>query len=314
MKSIRKKISVIVPTHNRKEILKRTISSLLQQSLSPEDYQIVVIDDGSTDGTGEMMGLNFKKELDDRICYLSQPNQGPNGARNLGIASASGDILLFINDDTIPDDRLLELHQNEHATYPEDPVSILGQVMWSNQQSVTPLMKWLDHGGPLFSFYKISGHREVPWHFFVTSNVSVKKKFLSVIGPFDEDFREAHDDTEFAWRAKRYGMRLIYCEDALTFHVHPQTFDKVINKMVLVGEMTSLLLHKYPELMGHFRKSLYQRRMFKLMIGCFGIEFWSSLCKELENRWIIHRLFIEVLRYYYLKGYRERERLGGAEP
>ncbi len=304
-----KKISVIVPTHNRKEILKRTLFSLLAQSLRPEDYQVVVIDDGSTDGTGETVLENFKQNLEPSICYLRQTNRGPGAARNLGIAKAAGEILLFINDDTIPDSRLLESHLNQHRIHPGEEFAVLGQVIWSDESSVTPLMRWLDHGGPLFGFYKLKGKQEVEWNFFVSSNISMKKAFVSRNGPFDEDFMEAHDDTEFGWRARGKGMRLIYCEDALAFHLHPQTFAKVTQKMVLVGQMTSLLLHKYPELMGHFRKSLRQRWFFKLPIEVFGIGFWNRICEKLENRLILHRLFIEVLRHYYLQGYHERERL-----
>jgi GT2 family glycosyltransferase len=212
-----------------------------------------------------------------------------------------------MNDDAIPDPCLLELHLKKHLACPQEGIVVLGNVDWSPETPVTPFMRWLTHGGPQFAFHLIKGQVEVPWHYFVTANVSMKKNFILRNGRFDEDFLGAHEDTEFAWRAKGNGMRLIYCEDALVFHLHPQTLDEVTQKMVLVGQMTSLLLHKYPELMGHFRKSLHQRCFFKLPIEVFGIAFWRRICEKLENRLIIHRLFIEVLRYYYLKGYRQRE-------
>jgi glycosyltransferase involved in cell wall biosynthesis len=307
MTSNGKRISVIIPTHNRKETLRKNLLSLLHQSLDPEDYQIIAVDDGSTDGTDGMVCSAFEKELNSRIDYVKQSNKGPCAARNRGIQIAAGDILLFINDDTLSDQHLLELHLRKHLANMEKNVSVLGQVAWSDGCPVTPLMKWLSHGGPLFGFHKIQGQNEVPWHFFVTSNVSLKKEFLSQIGPFDEDFREAHDDTEFAWRANKNGMRLIYCEPALTYHLHPQSLAEVTRKMVLVGEMTHLLIRKHPELMEHFKKSLRQRWVFKLLIDGFGIEFWDKICGKLENRWIIHRLFTEVLRYYYLQGFHYRK-------
>ena len=302
-----KKISVVVPTHNRKEILKRTILSLLQQSLNPHVYQIIVIDDGSTDGTEDTILRHFGRNLQDPILFLRQPNKGANAARNWGIEHANANIILVINDDAIPGSNLLELHLQKHLTYPRGNIAVLGNVEWSPETPATPFLRWLTHGGPQFAFHQIRGQQEVSWRYFVTANVSLKKTFILENGPFDEDFLGAHEDTEFAWRAHKNGMRLIYCEDALTFHLHPQTLAEVTRKMVLVGEMTHLLLQKHPELISHFRKSLRQRWVFRLLINSLGIGFWRKICMELEPHWAIHRLFTEVLRYYYLQGYFKSE-------
>lgn len=305
--SLEKKISVVIATHNRKQILRRTLFSLLDQSLKPGDYEILVADDGSSDGTDEVMRLDFSGDLPTPISYLRQPNKGPGAARNLGIKNAAGDLILFMNDDMSPDQRLLKIHLDEHLARPDAEVAVLGRVAWSGEQPISPLMRWLDRGGPLFAFHRIRGKTEAPWHFFVTANVSLKRQFLSEVGPFDENFREAHDDTEFAWRAKKKGMRLIYREDALAYHHHPLTFVEMTRKMDLVGRMVCLLLRKHPDLSDHFRKSLRQRLIFRHLINAAGIEFWNRVCMRLENRWAPHRLFTEVLRYHYLRGYHSQK-------
>ncbi len=298
-----KKISVVVPTHNRKEILEKTLLSLLQQSIDPHRCQIIVIDDGSTDGTEERIRRHFGGNLEDPILFLRQSNKGANAARNLGIENAKADIILILNDDTIPGSNLLELHLHEHSTYPREESVVLGNVDWSPETPVTPFVNWLTHGGPQFVFHQIKGQREVSWHYLVTANVSVKRTFVLGNGLFDEHFLGAHEDTEFAWRAHKNGMRLIYCEPAVAYHLHPQTFIEVAQKMVLVGEMTRLLIQKHPELTDHFKKSLRQRWMFSLLMNDLGIGFWRRVCMEMEGHFIIHRLFTEVLRYYYLQGY-----------
>jgi len=310
MTSADKKISVIIPTHNRKEILEKTVESLLHQSLPPQANQIMVIDDGSTDGTEEMIHTHFERDLGDRIGYWKQPQKGANPARNWGIQNAKGHIILFINDDTVPDRDLLEVHLKEHSIFPEEEVAILGHVAWSHDQISTPFLRWLDHGGPQFIFHEIKGKREVPWYYFVTANVSIKKAFVSRMDPFDEDFM-AHQDTEFAWRAHQKGMKLLYNESALVYHFHPRTFDEMRSRMVLVGEMTRLLVHKHPDLTDHFKRSLRQRKIVKFAVQALGMNFWNWTCRKMEPRWIVHRLFREVLRCYFLQGYHSREQSFG---
>ena len=104
-------ISVQICTHNRKEVLRAVLESLVDQSLPPERYELVLVDDGCTDGTDEMvaaMGLPYHVE------YLRQEHSGLATARNTGIRGANGRIILYIDDDVLADRNLLEEHVRTH--------------------------------------------------------------------------------------------------------------------------------------------------------------------------------------------------------
>ncbi len=88
------KVTVIIPTYNREEFLREAIESVLAQTY--EDFELIVVDDGSTDGTGEAL-----KRYEKRLFYLSQANQGASAARNSGLARAQGEFIAFLDSDDL---------------------------------------------------------------------------------------------------------------------------------------------------------------------------------------------------------------------
>ena len=92
------KLSVVIPTFNRQRVLERTLPSLLAQDFPPENYEIIVVVDGSTDGTAQML-----RELKPMCAFrvLDSPHRGPGAARNLGIRAAVGELVLFLDDDLV---------------------------------------------------------------------------------------------------------------------------------------------------------------------------------------------------------------------
>jgi glycosyltransferase involved in cell wall biosynthesis len=91
------KASIIIPTYNRKDNLVRILESLKDQTASPGDFEVIVVDDGSTDDSSAVAGLAFPFSLR----YLRQANLGSAAARNAGAELASGDLLIFLDDDMI---------------------------------------------------------------------------------------------------------------------------------------------------------------------------------------------------------------------
>lgn len=109
-------LSVIIPTYNRKDSLIRLLLSLAEQSCPYELYEVVIADDGSTDGTEEAVA-DFVAPY--KLWYSWQENAGVNAARNRGLHQAYGDIVLFLDDDMVADPRLLEEHLKAHERYPK---------------------------------------------------------------------------------------------------------------------------------------------------------------------------------------------------
>jgi glycosyltransferase involved in cell wall biosynthesis len=89
------RFSIIIPTHNRKETLRRSLSAAIVQDYL--NYEVIVVDDGSSDGTGEMV----RREFPHVRCIRQEPNRGPAAARNRGIEAATGEIIAFTDDDCL---------------------------------------------------------------------------------------------------------------------------------------------------------------------------------------------------------------------
>src|ERR1700722_2374074 len=106
------KLSVIIPTFNRRHVLERTLPALLAQDLPAEDYEILIVMDGSNDGTVELL-RGWKPKFAFRA--LEAPHRGPGAARNVGIRAATGELVLFLDDDLIAGPDLLRQHCASHS-------------------------------------------------------------------------------------------------------------------------------------------------------------------------------------------------------
>ena len=245
MEEDRQFLSVVVPTHNRKDYLRKCLEALGDQSYPGDRYEIIVVDDGSTDGTKETLAEASKSITNLR--YFSQPQGGPAKARNLGIEKAKGPIVLFTGDDCIADSRLLEEHNKSHRK--NRNVAVLGHVDWHPDLEVTPFM---DYIGRTFQFCYPRIEEEsscVSFCFFYTSNISVHKDIFSRTGLFDEDFKDAaFEDTEMGYRIWRAGFRIVYNRRALTYHYHPTTMRGFLERQIRCGMAAATLYSMHPEL------------------------------------------------------------------
>jgi glycosyltransferase involved in cell wall biosynthesis len=241
-------LTVIIPTYNRSATLLRCLDALERQTLERSRYEIIVIDDGSTDDTHDQLRQALAAG---RIRFFAQSNAGPAKARNVGIEHAVGEVVLFLGDDIFATTGLLEEHVTAHRDA-EGPVGVMGLTEWADTIEVTPLMQ-LEALGQ-FDYHLIrSGAVDatnLPFHFFYTSNASVRRGFLEKHGlRFDEDFRHAMgEDGELAFRMTKHGLRLIFRPEALASHEHPMTFDGVCRRRRLMGQVAVMQARKHPEL------------------------------------------------------------------
>ncbi|MFA6982014.1 MAG: glycosyltransferase family 2 protein, partial [Patescibacteria group bacterium] len=180
------KVSVIIPTYNRCDVLQRSLGLLFDQDYPKDKIEICVIDDGSTDETKQVIE-SIKVPTGIKLVYLANVHKGPAAARNKGILQASGSVVLIINDDTFATRTLISEHVKFHNQFPTDNFAVLGLIAWDKDIPTTAFMKWLEHKGPLFSYYRIQGIY-ANWRHAWTCNISYKRDFLIKEGLFDEDF------------------------------------------------------------------------------------------------------------------------------
>jgi len=112
----------------------------------------------------------------------------------------------------------------------------------------TPFLEYI-YQGPQFSYHTLKHGYEVPFGYFYTSNISMSKQKLIDIGLFDEDFKyAAFEDVEIGYRLYKTGFKIIYDQDAVTYHYHKSDLQSFIKRHILVGQSAIILYKKHPEL------------------------------------------------------------------
>ncbi|MCX6340257.1 MAG: glycosyltransferase [Candidatus Aureabacteria bacterium] len=243
-------ISVIIPTYNRKDILQKVLDAYKDQSLPQEQFEIIIIDDGSTDGTKESVAK--ASQTQPNIRYFHQPHGGPAKARNLGIEQAKGPIILFTGDDCIPDKHLLQEHLRLHKK--GEAIAVLGHIDWHPDLEITPFMSYINIDTQ-FSYPRIKeAPQNVPFGYFYTSNISIPKKYFELVGTFDTDFTEAvWEDVELGYRIWKSGVRIVYNSQAITYHYHAVDIEDYIQRQLRAGKAAAVLYKKHPELIDFLR-------------------------------------------------------------
>jgi glycosyltransferase involved in cell wall biosynthesis len=242
-------ISVIIPTYNRCEELATVLDAWERQQ--PEDlpFEVVVVDDGSSDGTAELLAGRATGRF--TVRSAAQSNAGPAAARNRGIGMAAGDIVLFSGDDIEPDPSLLAEHLAGHRQAADGRVAILGLTRWPDGVPLTATMRHIDGvGAQQFSYKYLTDGAEYDFRHFYTSNVSLHRGLLALEPDgFSTDFpAAAFEDAEFAYRLAGHGMRIRYRASALAFHHHWYEAEGFFKRQLRCGEMAAILVRKQPQL------------------------------------------------------------------
>ena len=237
-------LTVVVPTYNRRDILEEALERLARQE-THSSFEVVVVDDGSTDGSAEAVRA-FAKRAPVAVTVLEQPNSGSGAARNRGSAAAQGYVCLFLGDDMWARPDLVERHSAFHRGQDGDEVALLGGVVWSPDCRPSPLMEWLASEGVQFGFGQIWSREGLPPNFFYTANISVKTRFLRANGGFHEAFRH-FTDIDLGLRLHRAGMRLDYDPEAIVEHFHPTELPGSLERARRLGYWARLLIERNPE-------------------------------------------------------------------
>jgi GT2 family glycosyltransferase len=287
-------ISVVIPTFNRRESLETVLPSLVNQTLSRDAYEILLVDSGSTDGTDELissLGLP-------NVRFFVQENKGRSGARNTGVREAKGDLIVFTDADIIADKNLLSAHLSVLRRYP-------GSALVGCEIQVNTLEEYenVRSGNSRRRTLHRDSRKRLSWLYFLTGNVCVSRDRLIEVGIFDENFTGyGHEDLELGYRLQKAGVPIRYNADAVNYHWHPVGFEEQERKMHLAGISTVRFFRKHRD--WDIRLKL---GMTPLSLGIHSLLSPEGTvmryCRKNSDR--VHLCREIVLQYSYLCGIRE---------
>lgn len=333
-------VSVIIPTYNRKVILEKCLSALLVQTYPHDKYEIIVIDDGSTDGTGEMVDRLVEEHRlteqpaitpgvkpcvtrpserpSERLIYEWQEHTSAAAARNRGIRKAVGELVILLDSDivTLPD--FIEAHvfarldpaceAREDGAFPigfspDDKTIVHGRVIYTE-----------DLDNPTSTQKRLS---DISMAFFASGNVSIARRWLVEAGLFDEDFTEyGWEDLELGQRLKKLGLRVVRSDKPAGYHLkHEFSVTKlpaIRKREIQRGRMAVVYYKKHPTF--SVRMSTTMIRPFYWLVGLFTLGGWpdrpgaARLIDRLDkrgSRGLLGILLQIMIYYWYIQGIKE---------
>ena len=279
--------SVVIPTYNRLPILQKCLQAMEAQDFT-QPYEIVVVDDGSTDGTVEF--LQSHRHEFPHLRLLLQSHEGAAIARNTGIDLATGDTIVFIDSDLVVTPIFLSAHAK--ALENSDRAFTYGLVINTS-----------DFENPTSAKVKI---QDISTAFFATGNVAIAKHWLIEAGKFDTSFRQyGWEDLELGVRLKSLGLKLIKCPAAIGYHWHPAFTIDQLPRLVDVeaqrGRMGVVFYQKHPTWQVRL---MIQMTWFHVIL--WGVLSFGGLLNERSLRplltWLIDQgkpqLALEIARIF----------------
>lgn len=219
------RFSIVIATRNRAALLDGALASLRAQIGAPE-FETLVIDNGSADGTSVVAARHGAKVL-----FEAQPNRAL--ARNAGLAAATGEIVLFVDDDVVLPPFFLAAHARVHAAE-IFPHIVTGPIINVPDAQTRPVPSFVNGSNA----------------FFCTCNVSVPRNALNAVGGFDPAFdKYGWEDTELGARLRAFDVRRRFAWDAYLWHVKPpatETLDAALEKTIEKARMAAVFVRKDP--------------------------------------------------------------------
>ncbi len=282
-------ISVIIPSFNRSQLVNDLIENLQGQTLDSDEYEILIIDDGST--SKHIEGIKESACKYSNIKFIEQAHKGPGIARNRGLKEAMGDIICFIDDDCIPNQDWLEIIKGQ--LYQARDAAGLEGLTYTSGDKIGPLTHSINNTkGSLF---------------YPTCNIAYRASVLKRVGGFDTNFPYAHnEDVDLAWRVMEFG-KIEYCKNMIVRHrADTESIGKKIRRLRYL-ESEFYLYHKHPQKYREVRAAnawinIYWRIHFKnaIMNVLHWVRYWKRPLLFIQS---ITLFIIKIICLLYLVPY-----------
>jgi len=286
----KKRVTVVIPTCNRKKLLRNTLISLFNQTCPKKDYEIIVVDDGSTDDT-ESMIKSLKPTCNLRYYYWPRykkfvpgsPENRAGPARNIGITEADGDIIIFIDSDVICNPKLIEEHLKHQSKssnlvvigYRKELPEISSKPNFENIKDLDRKLcndiRDIEYGQVADDLKNLDNY----WSLFYSNNVSVRKQHLIDVGMFDENFVFwGVEDQEIGYKLFKKKLEFELDRDAVCYHqFHPTECKDFEDKVNALKNNGAVFYKKYLDI------DIFHNYKFFIGYDCKSVKI-TDLCNN----------------------------------
>lgn len=233
------KISVVITTRNRKDTLARCLRSLSEQTFPGDEFEVVVVSDGCGDGTNEYLG---SYQAPHGLCVLIQENKGQPAAQNAGVAAATGEIVIFMDDDCVCAPGLVAAHFEAHQK--GDRMVVLGPVL-PHPDTPRGTPGDLKRQVELAEFERLRSIGPGRSDLMLCANSSIARQVALKV-PFDPDHERMHD-VEAGLRLWQKGFRPVFAADAIAYELFTKSIRGLLNDARHQGSYEVLFTKAHPE-------------------------------------------------------------------
>ena len=235
------RVSIVIPTANRRERVMRAVETSLQQDFPASDFEIIVVIDGADEGTAlALRDLDAGHRL--RVVQL-ETNRGPSAARNAGWRAASGALIVFLDDDMLCTPGLVRAHLSAHLEVAgEREIAGFGAIYNAPERHRTLAAETFRLGlGAVYLHHRDQPSAAWPENVWSFANTSVSRSVLERVGGFDERFRK-REDGELGVRLLNFGVRQQFVPDAVAYQDSEKNVQQLIHDAEVSAECDLLFL------------------------------------------------------------------------
>jgi glycosyltransferase involved in cell wall biosynthesis/peptidoglycan/xylan/chitin deacetylase (PgdA/CDA1 family) len=311
--------SIVIPTYERRDTVVRMVAALERQAF--DDFEVIVVVDGSSDGTGAAL---CRLQLPFPLAVLERENEGAAAARNAGAAAATGELLLFLDDDMEAHPEMLAAHDRSHS---EGADIVLGHLPLHRASRATVLSRGAGTWAERRCRRLVSLASEVPGEELITGQMSIRKTVFERLGRFDVSFTRGGlfggEDRDFGYRAVEAGLRIVFNPAAISYQLYEVDPAAYTRRSQEAGRSAEELRAKHPEWNAEMPGAeVFTTRRSRAVFGALAAapSFLSWPLRALAIQLVrsgrldarTHRLFFAVQTMEYCRGSRHARRKVGA--
>ncbi len=226
-------ISVVVPAYNSAKTIEPCLAALRAQTTPHDNYEIIVVDDGSTDATAQLAQAQG-------VRVIRQPNGGAAAARNTGAHHANGGIVIFVDADSVPDERFVE---KMASAFSSSEIAGASGEKKTRQANVWARFIQMEYD---YKYDLIAAHPTID--FVDSSTAAYRRDIFLANGGFDTAMMEA-EDTELSFRLAERGCKMVLIRDAIAYHTHPESLPEFLIRKYRYATWRAIVYARMPRKM-----------------------------------------------------------------